>query len=83
MRTAFRCVFVIVPVYVLGCGNGSGRGLVVKTISEYGGTPIAGVTVQVGDQPWATTGPSGEARFVTVSRPYTVRIYQALRWTFR
>ncbi|HYR19998.1 MAG TPA: carboxypeptidase-like regulatory domain-containing protein [Myxococcales bacterium] len=59
-----------------GCGNGGG--LVVRTVSEYGGTPIAGVKVQVGDQPWTTTGSNGEARFAPVAPPYTVRVYQAL-----
>ena len=64
-----------------GCGSGGGGGLVVKTVSEYGGTPIGGVKVQVGEQGWTTTGANGEARFAPAATPYTVRIHQRLETT--
>jgi hypothetical protein len=41
-------------------------------VSEYGGTPIAGVLVQVGDQPWMTTDAAGQARFAMAAAPFTV-----------
>jgi hypothetical protein len=69
---------------ICGCalaGCGDGGGLVVRTVSEYGGTPIAGVNVQVGDQPWTATGSNGEARFAPVATPYAVRVHQALKFT--
>src|SRR2546423_1879057 len=69
-------------VVLAGCGGGD-DGLVVRTVSEYGGTPIAGVKVQVGEQPWTTTGSNGEARFTSVAPPYTVRVYQPMTFATR
>jgi hypothetical protein len=62
-------------------GGSGGGGLVVQTVSEYGGTPIAGVKVQVADQPWTATGASGEARFAQVKPPYAVRVHQSLTFS--
>ena len=67
-------------VALAGCGSSS-SGLVVKTVSEYGGTPIAGVQVQVEEQPWQTTGSGGEASFTATKAPYVVRVYQPMTFT--
>src|SRR5436190_9402283 len=60
-----------------GCGGGDGS-LVVRAVSELGGTPIAGVNVQVGDRGWATTGSNGEVRFAGVTAPYTAVVHQPM-----
>ncbi|HTE56777.1 MAG TPA: hypothetical protein VK698_38250 [Kofleriaceae bacterium] len=52
--------------------------MVITTVSEYGGSPIAGVRVQVDDEEWATTDQRGEAGFVGIEPPYSVRLFQAL-----
>ena len=67
---------------ILGSAGCAGDGgLIVRTVSEYGGTPIAGAEVQVGDQGWITTGSNGEARFAATAAPYTVLIHQPMKFT--
>lgn len=78
MSACLRCVLVWLAL--AGC-TGSGGGLVIQTVSEYEGSPIAGVKVQVGDQPWTTTDAGGRARFAAVTSPYTVRIHQPMTFT--
>src|SRR3954468_603413 len=75
-----RRACVLVALALAGCVF-SGDDLTIQTVSEYGGTPIAGVKVQVGDQPWMTTDASGKARFTAAMSPYTVRIHQAMVFT--
>jgi hypothetical protein len=82
MPSGFRSPVSIAALCGLAlAGCGSSGDLVVRTVSEYGGTPIAGVKVQVGDQPWMTTGSNGEARVAAVAPPYTVRVYQPMTYT--
>src|SRR3954469_8476440 len=52
------------------------RTVTVRTISEYGGTPIAGVQVQVDDGEWIATDEKGEAAFRNVSPPFVLSIHQ-------
>ncbi|HET7788296.1 MAG TPA: hypothetical protein VFL36_20150 [Myxococcales bacterium] len=76
MRATIGALTIVASV---GCAGD--EGLIVRTVSEYGGTSIAGVEVQVGDQRWVTTGSSGEARFAATAAPYTVLIHQPMRFT--
>jgi len=62
---------------VSACGGGaSAPELVVQTVSEDGGAPIAGVAVQLDDGAWVTTGADGTARFRSTAASHTVRIHQ-------
>jgi hypothetical protein len=79
MGFALRCS-AITSLALCGCGSGEAA-LVVRTVSEYGGTPIAGVKVQVGDQPWVTTASNGEARFAGAAPPYAVRVHRPMTYT--
>lgn len=78
MRRFIPCM--IASALLAGC-MASEDGLTIQTVSEYEGSPIAGVKVQVGDQPWMTTDASGRARFAAAMSPYTVRIHQPMIYT--
>jgi hypothetical protein len=80
MMLSCRRACALVSLLLAGC-TGSADSLTIQTVSEYGGTAIAGVKVQVGDQPWTTTDASGKARFAAAVSPYTVRIHQAMIFT--
>ncbi len=47
-------------------GRDTGR-IVVRTVSDITGVPLAGIRVQVEAQPWATTGADGTATFAAVN----------------
>lgn len=51
-------------------------GLVVQTVSEYGGTAISGVQVKVGNSAWIATDEDGEAHFEDPPEEYTVLVHQ-------
>src|SRR5687767_13657502 len=53
-------------------------GLEVITVSEYGGTPMAGINVRVNDLPWAVTDSRGVAAFPAAKPPYVVTVHQVV-----
>lgn len=67
--------FIAAALATGACSDGGGR-LVVRTVSDRTGAPVAGVRVQVEGQPWATTGADGKASFAAVPGPFTVRLHQ-------
>lgn len=71
-------IVIAAALAIAACSNGDGDGpMVVHTVSDMTGAPVAGVRVQVEDQPWVTTGADGTATFEAVSGPFTVRIHQS------
>lgn len=68
-----------IAVFTLAVASCSGADqLTVRTVSEYGGTPIAGVNVQAGDQAWTLTDEAGEAVFEPIDGPFTVMAHQIM-----
>jgi hypothetical protein len=64
-----RAVLVVGFLPMGGCSD---RPIVVRTVSDRTGLGMAGIRVQVADQPWATTDADGKAIFATVSGTFTV-----------
>ncbi|HVE82470.1 MAG TPA: hypothetical protein VND93_06470 [Myxococcales bacterium] len=56
-----------------GCGR---RDLTVRTLSEYGQSPIASILLQADDGEWVFTDDQGEAVLHDVGTPFTVRVHQ-------
>jgi hypothetical protein len=52
--------------------------VLIRTVSEHGGTPISGVRVQVNDENWQSTGDDGFVAFDGVEPPYDVRVFQTI-----
>jgi hypothetical protein len=69
---------MIAAVALGGCGDNAGK-QVVKLVSRGGRSPVMGVRVQVGAQPWTTTDENGEAFFDGGSAPFAVRVHQTTR----
>jgi len=57
--------------------------VVVRTISEYAGSAIPAVQVQVNDLSWTATDANGCATFPGVAPPFTLRAYQSMAGTSR
>lgn len=49
---------------------------IIQAVSSLGGTPIAGVQIQLDDGEWITTDANGEASFPAVDRAFTVSARQ-------
>src|SRR4051812_35101535 len=74
--SAHRSAGTAALVLLLSGSWGCSRTVTVRTVSEYGGTPIAGVQVQVDDGEWIATDEKGEAAFRNVSPPFVLSIHQ-------
>src|SRR5207244_8682034 len=67
----------VLMVGFLPMGGCSDSPIVVRTVSDKTGVGMAGIRVQVADQPWATTDADGKATFTAVSGTFTVRVHQS------
>src|SRR5438270_401118 len=69
-----RAVLVVGFLPMGGCSDPP---IVVRTVSDRTGLGMAGIRVQVADQPWAMTDADGKATFTAVSGMFTVRVHQS------
>jgi hypothetical protein len=68
-------MFIAIAVLATNaCSQSPGR-LVVRTVADTTGNPLAGVSVQVAAQPWSTTDAEGKATFDAVPGLFTVRVH--------
>src|SRR5678810_68305 len=71
-RSAVAAALVFLLLGSWGCS----RTVTVRAISEYGGTPIAGVQVKVDNGAWVATDEQGEAAFRDISPPFALSVHQ-------
>src|SRR5712671_4709047 len=72
-----RRMFIAIAVLATNaCSQSPGR-LVVRTVSDTTGNPLAGVSVQVAAQPWTLTDAEGKATFDALPGPFTVRVHSS------
>jgi len=72
-----RAVLVVGFLPMGGCSDPP---IVVRTVSDRTGLGMAGIRVQVAEQPWATTDADGKATFTAVSGKFTVRVHQSITY---
>jgi hypothetical protein len=70
-----RALVIAAAVAADACSGG--EHIVVRTVLNRTGVPMAGVRVQIDEQPWRTTGADGRATFDGVPGSVTVRLHQS------